>query len=517
MLRSKLGPVVPAVVFSILSTTVSATDFYVDAVNGSDANPGTGPATAWRTLTFAAANAPHGSAHTIHAAPGTYSSASGETFPLEFRGQHVVGDGGPASTIVDAGGALVAIQLVNTPSMPVPASVATLRGFTVQGASFCIDMVWTWSSVTTSFSDLLVRNASIYGIGMTSSSFQGSGASFHVQLSRVRVEACTAGLFLSGDSGSNSLVANDCTFANNTQDGVYLNVRTSVSANFTRCSFVGNGMAGSHPVVILGMSASQGFGYLSSAYSDCLFANNQSGLAPETLLLATNGSTLTHCTVANNGIGLLSGGSGSNPPTYTLDSTLVWGNGTDLSMPNLPTGIHSKVGGADPLFRDPSLADFRVRFGSPVIDAGNPLTPVGALDLARVPRSIDGDLDTNERADIGCHEFRTLDIKTTGQQGTLLELEIFGGAGHTSSMHLGRGAPGAPVATPFGEFDLSAIANFPWVTFAVAPGPGVLFQRPIPTTPIFIGQTYSFQGRVTSSASPSGAAWSNAVSFTIVP
>jgi len=517
MLRSSARRVLSCVVLSCLSSTAFATDFYVDVANGNNANPGTSPATAWQTLTFAAANASQGNAHTIHVAPGTYSAASGETFPLQFRGQHVVGDSGPTNTIVDGSGATVVIQILNFPALPVPASVATLRGFTLQGAASCIDLTWSWSSTTTSFSDLVLRNATTVGLGMTSSSFQGSGANFHVQLSGVRVEACGQGLFLSGNSGSNTLDASDCAFVSNIQDGVFLNVRTSVATSFARCSFLGNGAAGVRAAAVAGTSTSQGFGFLTTSFSDCLFANNQSGWAPQTSLLATVGSTLTRCTIANNAFGIVTTNNGNNPPTYTLDSTLLWGNGTDFSAPNSPTSTFSQIGGADPLFQNPFGGDFRVYFGSPVIDAGKPSTPVGTLDLNGVARSVDGDLDTFERADIGCHEFRTLDIDTTGQQGTLLGLETFGTAGDSSSMRLGRGAFGAPIATPFGEFDMNAIANFPWVTFPVAPGPGFLFQRTIPTAPIFIGQTYSFQGLVTSSVSPSGAAWSNAVSFTIVP
>ena len=41
---------------SLLATTGFASDWYVDAVNGSNANDGTSPATAWRTISYAVTN-----------------------------------------------------------------------------------------------------------------------------------------------------------------------------------------------------------------------------------------------------------------------------------------------------------------------------------------------------------------------------------------------------------------------------------------------------------------------------
>jgi hypothetical protein len=260
-------------------------------------------------------------------------------------------------------------------------------------------------------------------------------------------------------------------------------------------------------------------GFVTAQVLDCLIAGSTRGYVASSAFQSNVSTTMRRCTITSNsshGIAADPAG-GLLTPAFALNSVLVSGNGIDYSSPSAPTMSFSQIGGPNPLFRDPANGDFRVNFGSPVIDLGDPATAVGTLDLNGVARPVDGDLDTLERADIGCFEFSPLDIDTTGQQGTLLTLEMFGPVGSSSSMWLARGASGTPVVTPFGEFDLSAIANFPWVTFPVAPGPGFVFQRPIPTTPTFIGQTYSFQGLVTSTASPTGAAWSNAVSFTIVP
>lgn len=502
----------------LLAGRALATDYYVDVVNGSDAAAGTSPATAWKTLTFAATAAAPGSTNTIHAAPGTYSAATGEVFPLEFRGQHVVGDAGPAATIVDGGGAFAVVQILNAPGAAVPASVASLGGLTLLNAAVCIDLLWSWSTVSTSFHDLVLQNAGTAGIHLASSTFQGSFATFHVQLTRVRVEGCPYGLASEGSSGNNTIDAVDCAFSNNSLRGVYLSVRVPVSATFTRCSFVGNGITGAYASVVMGLSTSQGFGDLTASFTDCLLASNQSGWVLDTFLFGRSTTTFTRCTIANNtSFGVTTAAVSGTVSPYSFDSTLVWGNGTDYSAPVAASLAFSQIGGANPLFRDPANRDFRVYFGSPVIDSGNPATPVGTLDLNEIARSVDGDLDASERSDIGCHEFRTLDIDFPGPIGTTLRLEIFGPAGGTSGMRLSRGPLVAPAPTPFGEFDLNPALNFLWFNFATAPGPGTVFARTVPPDPIFIGQTYSFQGLVTSGAAPSGAAWSNAVSLTITP
>lgn len=63
---------------------------YVNAATGDNANDGSAGAP-WATITYALGEA--GNDITIRVAPGTYSAASGETFPLQLReGQKLIGD-----------------------------------------------------------------------------------------------------------------------------------------------------------------------------------------------------------------------------------------------------------------------------------------------------------------------------------------------------------------------------------------------------------------------------------------
>ncbi len=79
-----------------------ATDYYVDVVSGSNSYDGLSPSSAWKNISYAAANTPPGS--TVHAAPGVYDAAAGETFPIYITGESFVSTATGLATIEGAGG-----------------------------------------------------------------------------------------------------------------------------------------------------------------------------------------------------------------------------------------------------------------------------------------------------------------------------------------------------------------------------------------------------------------------------
>ncbi len=84
---------------------MTATNVYVDAVSGNDANGGAAWGTAWKRLTHALSNVAANA--TIHVATGTYSAANGEVFPLTVRMPGLTlaaSNANPALTVVDNAG-----------------------------------------------------------------------------------------------------------------------------------------------------------------------------------------------------------------------------------------------------------------------------------------------------------------------------------------------------------------------------------------------------------------------------
>ena len=498
---------------TLLTSNAFATDYYVDVTNGNDGAVGTSPTSAWRTLTHASTAAAAGSGHTIHVAPGTYSPASGEVFPLEFRLQSLVSSGDSTNTIVDANGAIAVMNMINVPATPVPGGLTELRGVTLRNASVGIYAYYSWNALTCRLEDVVLESCSQQGLYASCGAFIGSGSSVHFQFDRVIAAFCGAGARIDATAGTSSIDAVDSTFSSDTY-GVQLSGGSSLNASFSRCRFTSNASYG------LWATPTQN-GTLDLEVSDSLFAQNGIGYATTTGIgsLATAGVRLRRCTFTQNGtIGIQSKG-GPTPAfvSTTLDGVLAWGNGVDLDATNVVRNAFSQIGGADPLFRDAPNGDYRVLFGSPVVDVGDPAVLPGTLDLDSVPRSIDGDLDTIERADVGAFEFRTLEVESTGSLTSPLRIDAWGSAGSTATVYFSRIAPVGPTSTPFGEIDMPQGQYALLLSMPVGPNPPGSFTRNIPPNPLLIGRTFSFQARTTSPVAPSGAAWTNVQAVTFVP
>ncbi len=110
-------------------------------------------------------------------------------------------------------------------------------------------------------------------------------------------------------------------------------------------------------------------------------------------------------------------GSAANKPTW--QNNLVSGKGTNYRNVSDQTGIDGNIDG-DPLFEDAGAGNYRLRVGSPAIDAGgNLLAP--AVDFDGGSRPFDGNGDGVFATDIGAFEYSSGSIFLSIEGGELQE------------------------------------------------------------------------------------------------
>jgi hypothetical protein len=106
--------------------------------------------------------------------------------------------------------------------------------------------------------------------------------------------------------------------------------------------------------------------------------------------------------VVGNEVGFAFEGTEEQSPTW--DHNLVFGNGIDYSGIADQTGVDGNLS-ADPLFVDASQGNYRLRPGSPAVDAGSAVDAPDA-DLDGNPRPVDGNGDGTATVDIGAYELQ---------------------------------------------------------------------------------------------------------------
>ena len=508
------------VLIAVLGTPAAASDWYVDANAGSNANTGTSPSQAWRTISFAVSQVPNSGIQRVFVAAGTYDSALGESWPVMMRAQlQIIGAGPASTTLVGASAGLIRFVANSTTSFGSDTRVEGLHlvgpGSSPSGNGVGVDAYVSYGSAYPTLVNLEIENWS-FGIAAT---VQLSGYSSPT-LESVEVHHCYTGLWVLGAS---YLTATDSTFHDNVGSGISIGgAHGTPQPTFSRCRIEHNGSSG--------VSESAGDYSCNPFFEDCSISFN--GLhgwsSPTSATFSDRSAEFLRTTIAFNG------GKGIYGPDQfgfcgqlILSQSILWGHTIDLDYQGTVTATRNDIGdgsfggvngnfAADPLFVN-AANDLRLSWGSPCIDAASTAPPAGTLDLVHHARDVDGDLDTAEVCDLGAFEFRPLEVVGPLTLGSLIQWELRGPAGATSVLYWSRHSLAAsPTSGPFGQFDLPSLNSVFRLT-TIGPSSLTTLQRSVPNSSLLVGQTFSFQALTDNALAPNGKAFSDAVQITILP
>lgn len=502
-----------------------AGDWYVDAVHGNDANSGTSPQAAWRTISHAVTQLPAGSERILVAA-GTYNAALGEVFPIEPKpGHQIIGNSGEVRPIISAE-SVVNSRLfryespVNAPRFFGPDT--RLENLVLRRADWGIELLALSGDVSPTFVDLELSRMTWYGVQVLADDGTSSPTIERTRIGNTVPTGSSLCVDCSGLSSPGILLRmRDCQLSDN--GGYGLRVRGTVDARLESCQIDSQVFTGI--VAVAGQS--------DSLRLECVDTVVTSNMTPFELLCDRGSvyATFTRCSMGGSPSGVSAHNAHpSGSLYYSLDSCLVLTNGPLLvagsnTQPALSrsflsdasyAGINGCISGDARVF-DEIGGDLRLRYGSPCIDAAGTDAPAGARDAEGNLRDVDGDLDRVAHTDIGALEFRPLELESTGERGTPLQLRSWGAPGALSTIYWTRRPLAESTSTPFGLFLLDPdLARVFKVTSTGYDTP-TLLQRLIPNDPALIGQSFSFQALVDSPTSPIQKAFTNAVEVTVLP
>ena len=486
-------------VAATLPAPAVADDFYVDPIQGSNSASGTSSATAWRTLRYALAETNGPVAHTLHLLPGVHADPAALTMTDSLT---LVGEEGAGVTflrperlrVVPSGGAVARRTLIDL----------TVRNAT-RGIEAVAPLINT--TVIVRLEDVRFENCN-YAITADIS----AGRRAVIEGSRVVVDFAAIGIEISGNV---SLTLEESAVVNTIFRGI--GARWLAGTPAAPAALV---LLRSRVTDTAGQAVLVGGTAVNVCIEDCLVVDNGTGGVHAQFL--SGSLDIKRSTIAGNGnLGLfIQAGTLVSTVEDSVVATSgirdVTVSGTTLDIRDTLVGDASASGpgviSGDPLFVGPGTGDFRPRPTSPAVDR---LPASTAPDVDGFPRNVDGDLNRVPAGDLGAIELRPFLTRSPALAGGPLILEILGADfGHATVALSPAPLASQPAASPYGMLALNPTVAWRALHITV---PG--FGSPVTTSLVLplasAGETWGLQTLIWSSASATGAAFSNAIEITI--